>query len=124
MNSGHVNDQVRRLITRPADEFGRLAAFVRFQAQLWRFCARRLQSNNLLAMSAALSFRTIFALVPTLVLAFLAAGALGVLEDSKRSLRQFLDASGFGTIAAISDASEAANDGNPDASGSTAIAAQ
>lgn len=116
MSSGPVHDHVRRLFTQPGEELGRFAAFLRFQARLWRFCAWRLHANNLLAMSAALSFRTIFALVPTLVLALLAAGALGVLENSKQSLRQFLDASGFATIAVVSDGAEEAAD-NPPASG-------
>src|SRR5262245_24608837 len=107
MSTDPINAQVRRLITQPGQELGRLARFVHFQVKLWRFCAARLHRNNLLAMAAALSFRTIFALIPTLVLAFLVAGALGVLEDSKGSLRSFLEASGFSQIAALPDANDA-----------------
>jgi len=40
-------------------------------------------------MSAALSFRTIFALIPSIVLAVLVLKSIGVLDDGKRSLRQF-----------------------------------
>ncbi|MGE0480822.1 MAG: YhjD/YihY/BrkB family envelope integrity protein [Phycisphaerae bacterium] len=92
-----------RWLSAPGAELSRFARFVAFQAKLWRFCARRLNENNLFAMSAALSFQTIFALIPTLVLALLAAGALGVLEDSKTSLRQFLQASGFAEIVAVQE---------------------
>lgn len=92
-----------RWLSAPGAELSRVARFVAFQAKLWRFCARRLNENNLFAMSAALSFQTIFALIPTLVLALLAAGALGVLEDSKTSLRQFLQASGFAEIVAVQE---------------------
>ena len=81
---------------------GRLARFVQFQARLWRYCAWRLRQNNLTAMAAALSFHTIFALIPTLVLVLLTLSSLGLLEDSKRSLRDFLVASGFARIG-ISD---------------------
>lgn len=105
---GPVRDHMQRLFTAPGQEFGRLAAFVSLQARIWRFCAQRLHENNLFAMSAALSFQTIFALIPALVLALLAAGALGVLEDSKSSLRQFLEASGFAEIVAVQEGDGAA----------------
>jgi membrane protein len=98
-----IGDQLLRLVTRPGEELGRLARFVQFQIRLWRFCAARLHTNNLPAMAAALSFRTIFALIPILVLAFLAAGALGVIDDSKQSLRAFLEASGFSQIGVVAE---------------------
>lgn len=98
-----IADRILRLVTRPGEELGRLARFVQFQIRLWRFCAARLHMNNLPAMAAALSFRTIFALVPILVLAFLAARALGVIDDSKQSLRTFLEASGFSQIVVFGD---------------------
>ena len=100
-----IADRILRLVTRPGEELSRLARFVQFQIRLWRFCAARLHTNNLPAMAAALSFRTIFALIPILVLAFLAAGALGVFDDSKQSLRAFLYASGFAQIGAPDDVS-------------------
>lgn len=53
-------------------------------------------------MAAALSYHTIFALIPTLVLVLLTLSSLGLLEDSKQSLRNFLIASGFARIG-ISD---------------------
>src|SRR5262245_56815112 len=99
-----IADQILRLVTRPGEELGRLARFVQFQIRLWRFCAARLHTNNLPAIAAALSFRTIFALIPFLVLAFLAAGALGVIDDSKQSLRSFLEASGFSQIGVYGEA--------------------
>lgn len=82
-----VRRRIARLLTAPHEELGHWARFVQFQIQLWRFCARRLRANNAMAMSAALSFRTIFALVPLLVLAALAAKSLGFAEDGKRMLR-------------------------------------
>lgn len=74
---------------------------VRLAWSFLRICGRRLGDHDLLSMSAALSFRTIFALVPVLVLGLLVAKSLGALEDSKRSLRAFLDASGFAQIKAV-----------------------
>ncbi|NLX13553.1 MAG: YihY/virulence factor BrkB family protein [Phycisphaerales bacterium] len=63
-----------------------------------RLCAYRLWEHNVTAMSSALSFRTIFALIPLLVLAFLFLKSSGIVEDRKESLRQVLDASGLSQI--------------------------
>ena len=87
-----ISERVENLITSPGKELGRWARFFRFQIQLWRFCMLRLRSNNALAMSSALSFRTIFALIPALVLAILVLKSVGVLEHSKEPLREWLDA--------------------------------
>jgi membrane protein len=87
--------------------------FVRFQLRLWRFCARRLWEHNLGAMSAALSFRTIFALIPAIVLVALILKSAGVFEDSKESLHRFLEGSGFAQITVAEPAgpeNEEAND--------------
>ena len=104
---------VERVRTAPGEELGRWARFVRFQLHLWRFCAKRLWENNVTAMSAALSFRTIFAMVPAIVLAVLVLKAVGVLEDSRQSLRQFLEGSGFAQIAMVQPDAE---DADPSAS--------
>ena len=90
--------RVKNLLTAPLAELGRWARFARGQITLWRYCVRRLRENNVMAMSSALSFRTIFALVPLLIVAFLALKSLGVVEDSKRYLRDFLDRSGLTQI--------------------------
>lgn len=75
----------------------------------WRYFARRFRDNNIMALSAALSFRTIFALIPILVLAFLSAKSLGIIEDSKRSLRRVLEASNLHEIGAFRDDDDAAD---------------
>ena len=107
VNTDKMKEGFERLLTDPGKELGRWAGFVRFQIELWRFCARRLRENNVMAMSAALSFRTIFAMIPILVLAFLSLKSVGALEDSKHSMRRFLDASGFSQIATVSTDAEA-----------------
>ncbi len=70
---------------------------------LAKFCAKRLHAHNVTAMSAALSFRTIFALIPLLVLAFLVARSVGVVDDGKLALRNFLQASGLYELTAVKD---------------------
>ncbi|HUV39088.1 MAG TPA: YhjD/YihY/BrkB family envelope integrity protein [Planctomycetota bacterium] len=74
-------DVITKLLTSPLDEMGRWARVVRYQLQLWRFCARRLRQHNAMAMSAALSFRTLFALVPMLVLSVILFKPLGYMES-------------------------------------------
>jgi len=51
-----------------------------------------------MAMSAALSFRTIFALIPALVLAFLTLKSLGIVADKKQALHELLSQSGLSQI--------------------------
>ena len=101
MTNESVRQRIERAIAQPGQELGRWTRVIRFQIGLWRFCARRLRENNVMAMSAALSFRTIFALIPLLVLAFLVLKSVGVLEDGKRGMEQFLEASGFAQIAVM-----------------------
>ena len=59
---------------------------------------RRLGENNAMAMSAALSFRTIFAMIPTLVLALLVAKSLNALEDTHSTLERIFEATGISQI--------------------------
>lgn len=93
-----LEQRIRGLLTTPLAELGSWARLARGQIQMWRFCVRRLGDNNVLAMSSALSFRTIFALVPTSIVAFLAMKSLGIVEDSKQMLREFLDRTGMTQI--------------------------
>jgi len=110
-------DRLLRLLTRPGVEVGRWAAFAQFQLKLWRYSARRLHQNNVMALSAALSFQTIFALVPLLVLGLLVAKQVGALEDGKQSLRTLLQSTGMTVISAT----EETDAGAPDANGEAAL---
>ena len=106
-----VTKYLERLMTAPAQELSNWAKFVRFQIQLWRFCAGRLWENNVMAMSAALSFRTIFALVPILVLGFLLVKSFGAFEAGTEQLRKFLVSSGFEQITIGQEVAEAPDGG-------------
>ncbi|MCK4625476.1 MAG: YihY family inner membrane protein [Phycisphaerae bacterium] len=110
--------RIVRLLTTPGEELGRWTRILQFQIGLWRFCIRRLRENNVLAMSAALSFRTILAMVPILILAFLMLKPLGVVEDSKKVLRDLMQDSGLAQIVYVESSQSqptsapASNDGN------------
>ena len=94
-----MSRRIEQFISQPGQELGRWARFVRFQIDLWRFCIRRLRQNNAMAMSSALSFRTIFAMIPAIVLAVLVLKSFGLLEHTKQGLRQVLAKSGISEIA-------------------------
>jgi membrane protein len=96
-----IRERIEQMLATPGQELGRFTRFIVSQVELWRFCARRLHQNNVEAMSAALSFRTIFAMIPVLAMALLAMKTVGALEDSRQSLRRFLEASGFAQIATV-----------------------
>ncbi|HOF18533.1 MAG TPA: hypothetical protein PK082_06460, partial [Phycisphaerae bacterium] len=99
--AGKLRRRVGNLLAAPGEELGSWARLAQYQFHLWRFCLRRLREHNAMAMSAALSFRTIFALVPTLVLAFLALRAAGVMGDARQSLRDLMERGGLTQIALV-----------------------
>jgi membrane protein len=85
-----LKKRIQATLTTPAEELARWQRMVRFQIHLWRTCGRRLREHNAITMSAALSFRTIFALIPLLVLSLLAVKALGLAEVGEESIREFV----------------------------------
>ncbi len=99
----HIRERIERLLKAPGSEMSRWARLVRYQIQLWRYCGRRLRDHNSGAMSAALSFRTMFALVPVIVLGLLVTRSLGLLAYTENQLRAVLDASGLGQIQIVSE---------------------
>jgi membrane protein len=101
--SSRSRKRLEHFFAGPDQTLSRWARLVGFQFALWRFCARRLREHDVMGMSAALCYRTIFTIIPILVLGLLVAKSLGTVEDSKRSLRKFLEASGFSEIAAFQD---------------------
>jgi len=103
--------QLEQALSNPRQEFGRFTRFIFFQIELWRFCVRRLRENNVMAMGAALSFRSIFAMIPVLALALLVMKSVGALEDSRAGLRGFLEASGF-TLIVTAQESESQPEGS------------
>ena len=67
---------VRRVITEPRDELGRWQRTVRFAYDLMRHGGKQLRQDRASQMAAALAFRTIFALLPVLVVATIAVKAI------------------------------------------------
>ena len=82
---GQFKQRVTRLLTAPREELVGWRRFVQTQMRMWWLCVRQLRRNNALAMSAALSFRSMFAMVPMIVLAFLMLKGMGF-DDECRDL--------------------------------------
>jgi membrane protein len=93
-----LRGRAARLVGGPPEQLGRVARFLRNQFDLWHFSLLRLRDINATAMGAALSYRTIFAMIPVLVLAFLIMKSVGVLGDAQNSLRYVMDYAGFRQI--------------------------
>jgi len=90
-----VRERIEHLLTAPREELGRWGRLARYQFHLWRFCLRRLREHNAGAVSAALSFKTVFVMVPAVVVALLVMKPLGMMDQGKRDLRELLDHLGF-----------------------------
>lgn len=65
---------------------------------LWRTCYTQLIQRNVLTMSAALCYRTIFALVPLLLLALLGLKSMGMANQGRQYLDRFLTETGLSEI--------------------------
>ena len=66
---------VRRLITQPVGELNRAQRFLRFAMELARHCTRQLRKDRAGTMAAALTYHTLFSLLPTIVLVLVALNA-------------------------------------------------
>ena len=75
------------LITHPVAELNRAQRFLRFAVDLVRHCSRELRENDAAQMAAALTYRTIFGLVPLLMVSMLAFRLFGDMETAARQLQ-------------------------------------
>ncbi len=91
-------DNAKRLRETSTQELGRWGRIAQGKLLLVETCGRRLRQDNAGAMSAALSFRTIFAMIPILALAFLMLKSVGVVEDRKKVLNELMRRSGLDSI--------------------------
>lgn len=55
---------LKEILTAPTEELGRWTRFAVFQLKLWRHCAKLLRQNRAGTQAAALSYHTIFGIVP------------------------------------------------------------
>ena len=75
------------LIAHPVAELNRAQRFLRFAVDLARHCGRELQANDAGQMAGALTYRTIFGLVPLLMVSMLAFRLFGDMDAAARQLQ-------------------------------------
>ena len=75
------------LIGHPVAELSRAQRFLRFLVDLVRHGARELRANDAAQMAAALTYRTIFGLVPLLMVSMLAFRLFGDMDAAARQLQ-------------------------------------
>ena len=75
------------LIAHPVAELSRAQRFLRFAVDLVRHCSRELRDNDAAQMAAALTYRTIFGLVPLLMVSMLAFRMFGDMQTAARHLQ-------------------------------------
>jgi membrane protein len=75
------------LVAHPVAELNRAQRFLRFVVNLARHGARELRANDAAQMAAALTYRTIFGLVPLLMVSMLAFRLFGDMDAAARQLQ-------------------------------------
>jgi len=89
---------LKRIVTQPRHELNRWQQAVRFAYELGRHGARQLHHDRAPQMAAALSFRALFGLLPTLIVATVAVRSLIGLDEFQRLIRDYLAAANLDNI--------------------------
>jgi len=89
---------VERVLSAPAMGLSRWGRLLVWQWRLWGRSFAQLRRHNVGAMSSALSFRAILAMVPALVLGFLVLRSVGIIGDPQQAVRKVLEQAGFHQI--------------------------
>ena len=82
-----LSGPLRRLLTQPTGELTRMQRSARWLIELVRHCGRELLHDRAAEMAAALTYRTIFSLVPTFVLLLLVFNAFGGFKEHGMELQ-------------------------------------
>src|SRR5690606_40727571 len=82
---------LRRLVRQPVDELTRAQRMLRFWVDLGRYGWRQLAKDRATEMAASLTFRTIFSMIPVVVLSMLVFRAFIDEEQASRWLKEELN---------------------------------
>jgi len=74
-------ETLKEFLSTPTTQLGRAGRFVVFQIKLWSHCIRLLKKNRYGQQAAALSYHTIFGLVPLVIVMLWFFQALAAYED-------------------------------------------
>ena len=93
--------RIKRAVTQPFDELNRWQLAVRFAYDLGRFGARQLRFDRAPQMAGALAFRTLFGLLPVLIVATVLVKAMGMEEWFFEPLGKLFEIGGLDRIRVI-----------------------
>ena len=79
--------QLRQVLTQPYQELSRAQRTLRYLFDLVRHCLKQLQQDRAEEMAAALTYRTIFGLIPLFVLGLILFRAFGGFEEMQQKLQ-------------------------------------
>ena len=83
-----LSSRVRSFVLQPAQESKRTYRYMRYWVTFGWFCTRELKRDNATQMAAALTYRTMFSLLPMLVLALVLLQAFRGLEHYQHQFKQ------------------------------------
>jgi membrane protein len=81
---------LKKIFSIPTNKLGRFANFMLFQIRLWPQCIKLLRKNKAGQQAAALSYHTIFGLVPLVIVMLMVFNWLGAFNDLGVQLRDFI----------------------------------
>jgi membrane protein len=80
--------RLRHFLTEPVEEFGRTRRALQYSGRLAFHCYRKLKQDRASQMAAALTYRTLFSLLPMLALALVVLGSFQGLEQYHERFRE------------------------------------
>lgn len=109
-----IPDWVRRWLTRPGGELTRWQRAVRYSIDLAWHCAKELRHDKASEMAAALTYRTIFSLIPILVISLVVFNAFEGFKELRDTAQEIaLEWAGLDTLSYGDDPISAAPDEPP-----------
>jgi len=81
---------LKKLLSTPTTQLGKAGRFVVFQIKLWSHCARLLKKNRSGQQAAALSYHTIFGVVPLGIVTLLIFQSFPAYSDIEEKLKNFI----------------------------------
>jgi len=82
--------KLEKLLTTPTTQVGKAGRFVVFQIKLWSHCARLLKINRSGQQAAALSYHTIFGMVPLAIVMLLIFQSFPAYSDIGEEMKDFI----------------------------------
>ena len=79
-----------KLLTTPTTQLGKAGRFVVFQIKLWSHCAKLLKRNRSGQQAAALSYHTIFGIVPLAIVMLLIFQSFPAYSDVREAVKKFV----------------------------------